>query len=311
MKNIVDVTKQTLANLSEDQLKVIAASIQFDLLKEEMRNEVEKVGIEFDKELRRFLAQKSPNTTKVYGPYIRDFNETLTKLNQHFLDVDYRMADYYVNLLNNSGLSSASIKVRIAAVSSFYTQLHRYGLVSLNPFKGCSILPEKRRKKELYVPTDEDINMVKSLFEEDLMSEGKGSVVKIRAANKMLPVIHVLRKYGLRIGAIPGIKILSDNRFVTNSKGKEVRGTFDEEDIRIFESYGLTGPMPFSDMKKPAMQLAISKKTGGKFSAHSYRHRFAVDLYTKTKDIYLVMRKLNHSSTNITTEYLRSLDVEV
>jgi integrase len=48
------------------------------------------------------------------------------------------------------------------------------------------------------------------------------------------------------------------------------------------------------------------------YLCHDLRHYYAKEEYEKTKDIYRLLRLLNHSSVTITIEgYLRSLKVRI
>jgi site-specific recombinase XerD len=73
---------------------------------------------------------------------------------------------------------------------------------------------------------------------------------------------------------------------------------------------------PFSSLTTNALKLRIYRATmklqkQGKiksaYSAHDFRHFYAISEYQKDKDIYKLSKLLDHSNIAITESYLKSL----
>jgi integrase/recombinase XerD len=59
------------------------------------------------------------------------------------------------------------------------------------------------------------------------------------------------------------------------------------------------------------MRLQKEGKINAAYSAHDFRHYFAVSEYQKDKDIYKLSKLLDHTNISITETYLKSLKIEI
>jgi site-specific recombinase XerD len=82
----------------------------------------------------------------------------------------------------------------------------------------------------------------------------------------------------------------------------------------------LNNKTPFSSISTNALKLRVwraTKKLYEKglikdaYSAHDFRHYFAVSEYKKDKDIYKLSKLLDHTNITITQNYLRSMKIAV
>jgi len=119
----------------------------------------------------------------------------------------------------------------------------------------------------------------------------------------------------LRIGGLNRLKVWG-NRYKTVSKGKAITGEFPIDIINNFRVSGLSSQNPFEGYSTNALKLRIYRATSklhksGKirsaYSAHDFRHFFAVSEYEKDRDIYKLSKLLDHSNIAITESYLKSL----
>jgi site-specific recombinase XerD len=117
------------------------------------------------------------------------------------------------------------------------------------------------------------------------------------------------------VGALNKLKVWG-NHYKSVSKGKIIQGEFPVEVICNIKTSTLDNQTPFSSLSTNALKLRIYRATmklqkEGKirsaYSAHDFRHYFAVSEYQKDKDIYKLSKMLDHSNIAITETYLKSL----
>jgi integrase len=80
------------------------------------------------------------------------------------------------------------------------------------------------------------------------------------------------------------------------------------------------GPQrPFADWKHDSTGEAVARlcrvlheegRIRYAFTAHDFRHKFAMKVYLETRDVLAVQRALGHASLNVTQIYLQGLGVE-
>jgi integrase len=84
----------------------------------------------------------------------------------------------------------------------------------------------------------------------------------------------------------------------------------------VIRAAGLDRRRPFAESSKTRLADAIRKRTArlaefgtikAAYSAHDFRHLFAVTEYRKDRDIYRVSKLLGHASIQVTETYLRGL----
>ena len=124
---------------------------------------------------------------------------------------------------------------------------------------------------------------------------------------------------GLRIGALNKLKVWG-NKYQSVSKGKSIFGEFPIEVIANIRNTELNNKTPFSVLSTNALKLRIYRQTmklhkEGKiqsaYSAHDFRHYFAITEYEKDRDIYKLSKLLDHTNISITEMYLKGLKIAV
>ena len=197
-----------------------------------------------------------------------------------------------------AGGSPATVQLRIAAASSFWTWLERRHAELRNPFRGTRSRPPKKPRRPLAMPSDAEVRLLEAEAEPALAA-----------------AIVMMGQGGLRVGALPGMSI-TGNRWTSTTKGKEQGGRVPEEAREAVLRAGLPLRSPFAGLSAGAIadrfRRLVSKLHGaGKpqahYSAHDLRHAFATRLYAQTQDIYRVQQALGHASVGVTEGYLRSI----
>ena len=190
----------------------------------------------------------------------------------------------------------------IAGVSSFYSYLERRYSVIKNPIRGTKARPAKKPVKEIEVPSEIELfTILNELPELERMA------------------IYIMAYRGLRVGALNKLRVWGAG-YQSYSKGKSIHGQFPAEVIVNIKGSDLFNKSPFENLTTNALKLRIYRQTlklhkQGKiqaaYSAHDFRHYFAVTEYKKDNDIYRLSKLLDHTNISVTETYLRSLNVDV
>ena len=208
-------------------------------------------------------------------------------------------ADDFIYSLTGSPNSK---NLTVAGVSSFYSYLERRHSVIKNPVRGTKARPVKKPVREIEIPSETELfTILDSLPEME------------RAA------VYIMSYRGLRVGALNKLKVWG-NKYQSFSKGKTIFGKFPIEVITNIKSSDLNNRTPFENLTTNALKLRIYRHTlklynEGKiqaaYSAHDFRHYFAVSEYQKNKDIYKLSKLLGHTNISVTETYLRSLKINI
>ena len=292
-----------LSDLTPEQLEHIAKIIITQNLINELNNKAKIANINYKKERSIFIMQSSKTGSKhtkiSYSKALNELERFTRKNRLNILQVTPGQADDFIYNLSGSPNSRS---LMIAGVSSFYTYLERRYSVIKNPFRGTKARPVKKAVRDIEVPNDIDLSTIL-----DSMPE----------LEKM--AVYIMAYRGLRIGALKGLKIWG-TRYQSYSKGKSIFGEFPTEVISNINYSQLNNKMPFETLSTNALKLRIYRQTmklyqKGKiqaaYSAHDFRHYFAITEYQKDKDIYKLSKLLDHTNISITETYLKSLKVSV
>jgi site-specific recombinase XerD len=194
--------------------------------------------------------------------------------------------------------ASASIRLDVSAASSFFTWLERRHAGIKNPFRGTKARPAKKAIKKLEIPSIEEVEII--LRELPL---------------GMAAAVAVMAYRGLRAGALPGLSI-TGGKFTGHSKGKDINGELPAQALEAIKKAGLPLRGPFAGELSNTLEKRIARaveklhkagKVRGAYSAHDFRHFYAVTEYRKDKDIHRVSKLLDHASIQVTETYLRGL----
>ena len=220
-------------------------------------------------------------------------------------------------------LSLESKRTTLRAVSSLYTEL-----VKMSGGKICNVfyreqfgLPKRNDAIKKYLtPTPEEVAACIACAEKPCA----------RAA------IAVMAYRGLRIGALPPLRLYEDGNvvmFMTTTKGAEQKGVMPKEAVAAIEQAGLSRKMPFGGVNADTLKMRITRELDklaekgiipwhstariinhkpkkaivADYSCHSFRHFYAAEEYKKSHDIEKLRCLLNHDCIVATQVYLRSL----
>jgi len=300
----------TLADLAPDQLEQIARMVMAQRLTQELNAAANLAGINYEKEKNVFLdnAGQSDHTRRGYRNAIARLDAWAASHNINPLELSPGQADDFIYYLRSEKsektdreISPATVRLTTAAVSSFYTFLHRRHKPIENPFRGSKARPKEKAVRELAVPSEKE---VKAILKE--LPPMESAAVSIMAG------------LGLRCGALPTLE-KKGNRYKATSKGKEFYTDLAPDMVKRIEKAGLSLRAPFARKTANSIELIVAYyikkmyqagKLAAAYSCHDFRHYAAVREYTKTHDIKKAKEFLHHSSISITERYLRSLGIK-
>lgn len=293
----------SLADLSEEQLKEVAAWYLKRKLTDDMESLVRSSQIDLDLARSQFLDTfDSLYTKKAYLASLNRFQEFCHKKNKDYISMTPALADEWILSLRQDNRATSSVRKDVAVISSFYTFLERHHDIK-NIFRGTRVRPKNNpTPNKLKVPDALDfVTVVNNLPRE------------------LSVIVRMMGSIGLRAGAFEHLSLYG-NVLATVSKGKSVRMTISDEIILLFDINNLPRKNPFLHWKPHRIENLLRYYTSKLFcqgmikdvySAHDFRHYFAVQEYSANRDIYRLSKLLNHSSIQTTQLYLRSLNFDV
>jgi site-specific recombinase XerC len=257
-------------------------------------------GIDWQEEKAVFLdnAIKSAHTRTGYRAALSRLDAWAATRTINPLEMTPAQADDFIYAQKATGAAPATVRLTIAAASSFYTFLHRRHTAVENPFRGTKALPAKKAVRETAIPDTKEVKAIIAAL--PTMEAAAAAVMAYR---------------GLRAGGLPGMTI-TGTKFETHSKGKDIKGNIPAEAIERIKAAGLTMKSPFAGILPNTLEHRIARaieklhragKVRAAYSAHDLRHFYAVTEYRKDKDIHRVSKLLNHASISVTENYLKGL----
>lgn len=289
----------SLEGLGQDELKAVARAYVFDTLKDNLKKKVEIEKIDYQGKKHVFIfrhGKRSSQTARTYLECLVHMEAWAERAGIHVLEMKASQADTYIDTLEGS---PSSIRLKIAAASSFFTFLEREteGRI-LNPFRGTKVRPVRKTRVPV-VPTEEEINLIM----EGLTPVNRTAVI-------------VMKEVGLRVGALDSLTI-RNGRYIAYSKGKDVSGPFPISTLKAIKQEGLDGRQPFADLPYDSIRCAFQYRAkklfkegriNASYSVHDLRHFYAIQEYMKDKDIYRLKVLLNHASIQVTENYLKGIE---
>jgi site-specific recombinase XerD len=292
-----------LNDLTPEQLEQIAKLVITQNLTNELNNKAKIANIDYNTEKGIFLIQASRtgsnDTQRAYLKAILKLEKYTKKNGINILQMTPAQADDFIYSLDGSPHSK---NLTIAGISSLYSYLERRYSVIKNPIRGTKSRPVKKAVKEIEVPSEIELFVIlNELPELERMA------------------IYVIAYRGLRVGALNNLKVWGSH-YQSYSKGKNIYGEFPIEVITNIKTSYLNNKTPFENLTTNALKLRIYRQTmrlqkegkiNAAYSAHDFRHYFAVSEYQKDKDIYKLSKLLDHTNISITETYLKSLKIEM
>jgi site-specific recombinase XerC len=260
-------------------------------------------GIDYQAERETFLNNAgntdSKHTRRGYAASLARLEAYTERAKISLLELTPARADDFIYSMKGDA-APASVRLTVAACSSFFTWLERRHEGIKNPFRGTRARPAQKETKGLTIP------------------KNAAEMKKIIAALPALEAaaVSVMAYRGLRIGGLPGMEI-NGGRFKTRSKGKDIIGALPDNVLAAIKAADTEDKRrPFTGITPEALARRIeyhidkqhkAGKIAAAYSCHDFRHFYAVTEYRKDKDIKRVQGLLFHSGIQVTDRYLRGL----
>ena len=327
-QNAVEILNSapSFEELDRSSQKSVIQIAMVDNLKNDLQFKAKIAKLNYGEIKNTFLGNlNSAHTKDAYSRALTRLEIYLKILGKNFAEISTLESDQFIqssfitkpmdNGIINVGAEDrapAAIRRDASAISAFYSFVERVTNHSImNPLRGTRALPKKTAKKALVVPTESD---VVTILNSKLMSR------ELRAA------FAVMALRGHRVGGLPNLVIDYETHiFSTISKSKEYRGNFDDaiqipgcksvlDYLKVFKGKR----KPFGELSDTKLKMQVAywmtkmAKNGlitNTFSAHDFRHFFAMHFYQASKDIYRLKNLLNHGSIAVTEMYLKALNV--
>ncbi|GHU47717.1 hypothetical protein FACS1894200_03550 [Spirochaetia bacterium] len=289
--------------LSQEQLAYIVSKAVENKLINQASKAMDSANIDIEKELDEFLMRyKSESTKAAYKRYIGEFIAYCNERQLNTVLFTRKQADTYILYLTDTlKTSAAQARLRKASVSSFYTHLSRLyeTVIVYNPFSKSQGIKDKPAKETL-IPTEKDIKIILNALPSKIEQLA----------------FQVCLSGGLRIGALPTLKLNGNGRYNGISKGKELKAVTLPSSIKTaIRQAGLNENEPFSSLNINLAKVHLNRvchrlmrdgKIKTVYSHHDLRHFFATKEYNATHDIKALKTKLNHSSIAVTDRYIEN-----
>ena len=270
--------------------------------------------------------EKSEATRKTYRREVQRLFEYLDRVGIHVLQATRADVNRFKAYLGER-YAANTVRVCLAACSSYYSYLEDERYLERSPLTHIKY-PAKEYKKAVRrtkgspvpVMSDEEYAAIVAEIERRINAPGNraADVNRRDSARRLLPIVHFMAHYGLRIGDVLTVRIEGTYFSVLAKGDKERTIDLDPETRELLDRLGIVRRDPFR-VGTSTVQGAVTRITGEfaergeirhKYTCHDFRHHFAVNLYRKTRDIYAVSRALGHATVAVTEVYLAGLGLE-
>jgi site-specific recombinase XerC len=214
-----------LADLEPAELASLARVVVAESLKDDLRREADLARIDYQAERKRFLERASrtgsTHTARAYRSALGRLDAWCSTQSISPLELTPARADDWIENEKAAGGSSATVGLRVAAASSFWTWLERRHSDLRNPFRGTRSRPAKKARRTLAVPSETEVR-----------------ILEAEADPVLSAAIVMMGQGGLRVGALPGLSI-TGARWSSTTKGKEQSGKVSEVEREAITRAGL------------------------------------------------------------------------
>ncbi|MGA2641093.1 MAG: site-specific integrase, partial [Spirochaetia bacterium] len=223
-----------LEELSDEQLQHLAKAVVAEIWKDDLRSRVELAGIDYQAERDIFIERSSHtgsmHTKDAYRRALRRLDDWCATKHINPLALTPAKADDWIEALKAQGRSSASVRLDVAAASTFWTWMERRHeqLQGHNPFRGTRARPARKPARKLEVPSEAEVEVLIAM-----------------ADPEMSAAIVCMAHAGMRVGALPSLSI-NGTQWTAMTKGKEQSGTAPEEMRKAITRANLPLRAPFA-----------------------------------------------------------------
>lgn len=296
-------TEQILASLTPAQLSALGRAALADELKDAIRKKIKTARIDYKTEAEAWLSCYSSRATQAtYRRALDTLSTWCTMQGVDPLAMTPEQADAWLQYETRAGSDADTVRVRAAAVSSFFTfSERRHPDAIRNPIRGTKARP-RRTAPRAEIPTPAEIKT--------LADYARG-----REDYELHAAVIFLSVTGCRVGALPELTIRPDGSYTTTSKGKAILAR-DPLPPAVLDILAPLGSRPFARYQGRKIEAlkwrfsdAVAKlheagKLAAKYSPHDLRHAYAEQ--HKDRGLYWLKDALGHSSVAITETYLRN-----
>jgi len=295
-------------------------------VKEALGDAVKAARFDREKVFSEFLAdgEKAERTKETYQRECARFFSWCDREGLHLFQVERADVNRYKSYLTGRHAANTA-RLALAAASSFYSYLEAERYLDRTPFAHIRY-PKKEYKKAVRpdqgspvpVMSEEEYRVILETLEARATAQAKRIYERRKrdAARRLLPFVHVLGDYGLRLSDALTLR-LEGEYFSYRQKGGEVRKReLAPATAEILRRYAGGRKEPFRTLPKATAQGALRRisvelaRVGQiryPYSAHDFRHAFALRLYRETHDVYRVKEALGHATVSVTEIYLVGL----
>lgn len=312
----------------KDEILEALKGLRRDRIKDALSETVRAAKFNLEQVYGEFLSDRtrSLNTITAYNTQISRFFSWLGREEIHALHVRRPDVNRFKRELLEKQLAANTVRLILSACSSFWSYLEAERYIDSSPFARIEYPKRQYRKairpdqqKPAPVMSAEERELILRTLKERTTYPGNRSFEnKIRqSAKRILPAVHFMATYGLRVGDLPGVQIEDARRFTVRVKGGEVlTKELLPRSHEVLTAYGAGLKRPFASLPTSTVKDALRRLTNAlhsqeklraAYSSHDFRHLFATELYARTCDLILVQRELGHASVAVTQVYLQQL----
>ena len=256
----------------------------------------------------------SPHTLRNYGSDLDQFSAFLTP-HLAIEQVDLVLLREWLSSLYDGGLTTVSVRRKIAAVRAMYKFLLTEGLVQRNPVKRLRTPKMKQRLPD--VMSEEKTNNL-------IDSVEKGQPIEKPSKARDLAFLELLYGCGIRVGELVGIDVddldLGAGWLRVLGKGKKERQVpIGGRALEAIERYlrerrpatgetalflnGQGTRLGDRQVRRLVKMYALMATGDSTVHPHSFRHAYATHLLTDGADLRSIQELLGHARLSTTQKY--------
>lgn len=225
-----------------------------------------------------------------------------------------------------SGAARSSVSRRLATLRSFFSYLHREGIIKANPAKLVNS-PKVPKRLPRFLSIDEVFDLLSKVGAKAGAEAGSNSGGTGRSSYRDRAILELAYSSGLRVSELEGLNIgsvdIKEGRARVMGKGKkerivpvgskaldalkeylEGRGQLDkyDRDKPMFLNRN-GGRLSDRGIRRVVKKYAALMSLGPDVTPHTLRHTFATHLLHGGADLRVIQELLGHASLSTTQKY--------
>jgi integrase/recombinase XerC len=260
----------------------------------------------------------SKNTLRSYGSDLEQFESYFTPPGEQppeIEHIDLPLLREWLGWLYDQGLTTASVRRKIAAVRAMFKFLLREGLLEKNAASRLRTPRDKKRLPE--VMSEEKTNQL-------IDSVESGGAAERPCKERDLALLELLYGCGIRVGELVGIDLqdldLKEGWLRVRGKGdKERQVPIGARALHAVQRYIAVRSAPLNEralflnsrarrlgdrqVRRLVKLYALLATGDSTVHPHSFRHAYATHLLTDGADLRAIQELLGHASLSTTQKY--------